>query len=148
MSDTAILNRMADDWATRNGFRRFELYSGQQSIHPLFPGPDRSWEEISQDHYGNLLFDHSRAFLVGRFKDPKVFVSAPYENTLLRRIGDPAAVAEHIWAIAEGLGLRVRIGHAADRIYEVPAALTTLPIVWWRPEVKLGYVNELPSTAG
>lgn len=133
MTDNDILDSMSDAWAARHGLRRNPSYSGQVTLLPLFTGTNHELVRSTSDaHFGDALLDHSRAFkAIGTLRD-SVLASAPYEQSLLRRIGPPARIVDEIWALADALALRVRIGNPNDRTYT--GSEQTLPIVWWDPE--------------
>ena len=136
MTDNEVLDSMSDAWAARHGLRRDASYSGETSLHPLFTATSQTRvRAASEAHFGDHLLDHSRAFKATGALRNSVLVSAPFERPLLRNVGNPGRIVEEIWALADELELRVRIGNSNDHIYEgagsPPPAL--LPIVWWDP---------------
>lgn len=150
--ETGTLDLLADAWAERNSLQRDASYWGLESIYPLFPSGEKDWRTVEREHFGSALFRHSRAFRVRGAPRPSVFVSAPYEENLLRVIGDRTMIVHHAWAIAEALSLRVRIGVPDDRIYVSPSSpeLVTVPIVWWKRSLALDYPalgTTVPDTA-
>lgn len=136
MTDTELINQMADQWASDYGLVRYERYSGETTLAPLLSPSERARLRAAEHaHRGHLLLDHSRAFKragSGSFQ-PSVMVSAPYEDTLRHEIGRREQVVEEVHALGDALGLRVRIGHPADVIYDSNPRgyLPILPIVWW-----------------
>lgn len=145
MTDTDLINRMADEWAPTFGLNRHRPYSGMETLSPLFSNAHHERVRSAElEHRGAELLDHSRAFkaLGGGNSLPVIMVSAPYENTLLRSMGTGERIVEEIYSLAEALGLRVRIGHPSDRIYDSspPGHYRVLPIVWWDPaRISLSY---------
>ncbi|WP_123939371.1 hypothetical protein [Curtobacterium sp. PhB137] len=139
MTDTGLINKMADQWASNYGLVRYERYVGETTLAPLTHPSERDrLRTAEREHYGHLLLDHSRAFKragSGRF-EPAVMVSAPYEDTLRREIGRREKIVDEAFALADALGMRVRIGHPADMIYDSNPSgeFPILPIVWWKHE--------------
>ena len=133
MTDDDMIDSMSDAWAGLHGLRRNANHSGHATLQPLFTA---TTEELvrtaSAEHHGEELLDQSRVFRVpGTLRD-SVLVSAPVEATLLRLIGNPGRIVDEVWAIADALALRVRVGNPRDSIYRGHDAV--LPIVWWDPE--------------
>jgi hypothetical protein len=128
MTDDSTL---ADDWADRHKLRLDPGFGDATSFARLFTSSGQELVATAEAaHFGVELLENARAFkAVGALRD-SVVVSAPSEQALLRRIGQPARIVDEIWALAGAIGFRVRVGNPLDAI----VAGAVVPIVWWDPE--------------
>ncbi|WP_165068029.1 hypothetical protein [Marisediminicola senii] len=135
MTVDETLDTMTDAWAGRHGLRRDPGYSGRTTLQPLFTATtEQLVADASTAHLADQLLVNSRAFkAIGALRN-SVMVSAPIERTLLRHVGPPARIVEQAWALAEAVGLRVRIGNPLDRVYDERIEGVFVPMVWWDPE--------------
>ena len=133
MTQPELIDQLADDWAARFGLRRNASLQPGATLQPLFTSTNLELvSAASAAHFGDDLFQNSRAFkAIGALRD-SVFVSAPLEESLLRSVGKPARIVDEAWRLADAVGLRVRIGDPRDAIFTAPTPV--LPIVWWDPE--------------
>lgn len=83
----------------------------------------------------HAIFDHGVHYKKQGQRGPSrivAIVTSPYLRTLIREFGSPAAANDAIHRIAQEMGLAVRVGIEADRVYFVEGE--TIPILWWRRE--------------
>ena len=129
---------LAAEWAEPYGLREMPRHGDHVGIAGLIDGrsPTLVVQARRLDREETpALIDHDRTFRKPDGTRPVVVVTAPYLRATIAKFGSADAANARVHAIAEVLGLRVRVGHPADTIYLSNRDNDpTLPIVWWNPD--------------